>query len=52
MYYKKNLQIKKMHVEISDKYDREFINLMIEIEKKYDNLTKTERIRLESWVKI
>ncbi len=39
-----------MHVEISDKYDREFINLMIEIEKRYDNLAKTERIRLESWV--
>lgn len=40
-----------MHVEISDKYDREFINLMIEIEKRYENLGKADRLRLESWVK-
>jgi hypothetical protein len=39
-----------MQVEISDKYDKEFINLMIEIEKRYEDLTKTERIRLENWV--
>lgn len=41
-----------MQVEITDKYDKEFLNLMIEIEKRYEDLTKTERIRLESWVKI
>ena len=40
-----------MQVEITDKYDKEFINLMIEIEKRYEDLTKTERIRLESWVR-
>jgi hypothetical protein len=39
-----------MQVEITDKYDKEFINLMIEIEKRYEDLTKTERIRLENWV--
>ena len=39
-----------MQVEISDKYDQEFINLMMEIEKRYENLTKTERLRLENWV--
>ena len=39
-----------MQVEISDKYDKEFINLMIEIEKRYEQLEKVDRLRLESWV--
>lgn len=43
-------KITLMKVEITDKYDKEFINLMIEIEKRYEDLTKTERIRLENWV--
>lgn len=35
---------------LSEKYDQEFINLMIEIEKRYNYITKTERLRLDNWV--
>jgi hypothetical protein len=40
-----------MELNVTDKLDKEFINLILEIEKRYTTLTKQEKIRLESWVK-
>jgi hypothetical protein len=39
-----------MELDVTDNFDKEFINLVLEIEKRYVNLTKQERLRLESWV--
>jgi hypothetical protein len=40
-----------MELNVSDKYDKEFINLILEIEERYSALTKQEKLRIESWVK-
>jgi hypothetical protein len=37
--------------EIKNKYDREFINLILEIEKRYVNMIKHDRLKLENWIK-
>jgi hypothetical protein len=39
-----------MKNDLKEKYDQEFINLIIEIEKRYHDITKTERLRLDNWV--
>ena len=41
---------KELVIEKREKYNDVMIDLMIEIEKRYEDLTKTERIRLENWV--
>jgi hypothetical protein len=41
----------QMQLEISDKYDKEFINLILEIEKRYELLAKHVRLRIESWIR-
>jgi hypothetical protein len=39
-----------MELDVTDKLDKEFINLMIEIEQRYVELSKQVRLRIESWV--
>jgi hypothetical protein len=39
-----------MELNVTDKYDKEFINLVLEIEKRYEKLTRQEKLRIESWV--
>jgi hypothetical protein len=41
----------KLKLEVSDKYDYEFINLILEIEKRQENLSKGQKIKIQSWVK-
>ena len=36
---------------ITDEYDREFITLMITIEKKSEGLSKHDKLRIKSWCK-
>ena len=36
--------------EFNEKYDIEFINLMMEIEKRLVNLLKNDRLFLDKWV--
>lgn len=36
---------------ITDEYDREFISLMITIEKKSENLNKHDKLRMKNWCK-
>ena len=36
---------------ITDEYDREFISLMITIEKKSENLSKHDKLRMKNWCK-
>jgi hypothetical protein len=36
---------------VTDRYDKEFINLILEIEKKYIPLPKHEKLKIESWIK-
>jgi hypothetical protein len=40
-----------MELDVTDKLDKEFINLVLEIEKRYVDLSKQERLRIESWIK-
>jgi uncharacterized protein YpbB len=40
-----------MQLEINDELDREFLNLVLEIEKRYEHLSKQDRLKIESWVK-
>ena len=37
--------------EITDEYDREFISLMITIEKKSEKLNKHDKLRIKNWCK-
>ena len=37
--------------EITDEYDKEFISLMITIEKKSDKLNKHDKLRIKNWCK-
>jgi hypothetical protein len=37
--------------DITDEYDREFISLMITIEKKSDKLNKYDKLRIKNWCK-
>ena len=37
--------------QITDEYDREFLALMIDIEKRNQGLNKHDRLRVESWVR-
>jgi hypothetical protein len=37
-------------LQIEDKYDREFICLILEIENRYLNLIKQDKLKIESWV--
>ena len=36
--------------QITDEYDREFLALMMDIEKRMQGLNKHDRLRVESWV--
>lgn len=38
-------------MEITDNYDREFLNLLIEIDKHAKELIKHDKLRLDSWIK-
>jgi hypothetical protein len=37
--------------DITDEYDKEFISLMITIEKKSENLNKHDKLRIKNWCK-
>ena len=39
-----------MELNVTDKYDKEFVNVVLEIEKRYDKFDKQSKIRIESWV--
>ena len=39
------------NLQINEKYDMEFINLILEIEKKFVSLAKHDKLKIESWVK-
>jgi hypothetical protein len=39
-----------MELNVSDKYDKEFVNIVLEIERRYEKLDKQSKIRIESWV--
>ena len=39
-----------MELNVTDKYDKEFVNIVLEIERRYENLDKQSKIRIESWV--
>ena len=40
-----------MENEINDEYDKEFINLMMEVEKKTEQLNRHDQLRIKSWCK-
>lgn len=40
-----------MENEITDEYDKEFINLMMEVEKKTEQLSRHDQLRIKSWCK-
>ena len=40
----------RIKFEFTEKYDTEFINLLLEIEKRQETLTKGQRIKIQSWV--
>lgn len=40
-----------MENEITDEYDKEFINLMMEVEKKTEQLNRHDQLRIKSWCK-
>jgi hypothetical protein len=37
-------------LEIDDRYDKEFISLIVEIEKRCQNFTKQDKLKIDSWV--
>lgn len=39
-----------LQLEVKDELDKEFINLILEIEKRYEPMTKQDRLKIESWV--
>ncbi len=42
--------MQNMALEINDEYDKEFVLLIMEIEKRYDKISKHNRLKVESWV--
>ena len=34
-----------------DKYDKEFVNLMLEINNNFDNFSKLDKLKINSWIK-
>jgi len=42
--------MQRIKFEVTEKYDIEFINLLLEIEKKQDTLNKGQRIKIQTWV--
>ena len=40
-----------MENEITDEHDKEFINLMMEVEKKTEQLNRHDQLRIKSWCK-
>ena len=44
--------MQNMAIEVNDEYDKEFVLLIIEIEKRYDKITKHNRLKVESWVRL
>jgi hypothetical protein len=52
--------MQNLQLEVNDEYDKEFILLImgkeiyiynyLEIEKRYDKITKHNRLKVESWV--
>jgi len=38
-------------IDYLDKYDKEFVNLMIEINKRIENFSKLDKLKINSWVK-
>jgi len=43
--------MQKLKLEVNDKYDYEFINLILEIEKRQEDLSKGQKIKIQSWIK-
>lgn len=43
--------MQSQHLEIKDKYDREFINIILEIENRYKDFPKSKMILIDRWVK-
>jgi hypothetical protein len=43
--------MQKLKLEVNNKYDYEFINLILEIEKRQENLSKGQKIKIQSWIK-
>lgn len=41
----------KLTLQIKDKFDREFIHLVIEIGKRYTTFTKQDKLKIENWIK-
>jgi hypothetical protein len=37
-------------IAVTDELDKEFINIVLEIEKRYDSMSKQNRLKIESWV--
>ena len=37
--------------EFNDKYDKEFVNLLLEIEKRTSDFCKSDKLKINSWVK-
>ncbi len=37
---------------ITNKYDREFMNVILEVENQYQAMTKQDKLKIESWVKL
>ena len=44
------MQNQNVQLEVQDEYDKEFIILILEIEKRYSSLDKHSKLRMESWV--
>lgn len=42
--------MQNVQLEVQDEYDKEFIILVLEIEKRYSLLDRHTRLRIETWV--
>ena len=38
-------------IKYLDKYDKEFVNLMLEINSRIENFSKLEKLKIKSWIK-
>ena len=43
--------LKNVSFEIYDEFDKEFVQLLIEIDKRHPNLDKYSKLKVENWVK-
>ena len=39
------------NIKYLDKYDKEFVNLMIEIENRVQDFSKSDKLKINSWIK-